>query len=206
MAERDKLAHKAHIQAAQNWLGKAASSLEAENEIRSDLHLMLAEAELRRANRHSLLTRGVKLALPPLAAVLIVLAGNALLHSEWQKDAQTTELPVVGAGTQEVFQENKKLAGKEESRVEYFKDSENMSVAPAMTSPDTNETVQSRVSADERSLQPVLQEAAQEAAPENALTVEQPSSVLAENSAERRTVPDPDMQQLMQSAAVILRK
>lgn len=49
MAATDRSDHKMCIQAARHWLDKAASSLEAENELRSDLQVMLAEAERYRA-------------------------------------------------------------------------------------------------------------------------------------------------------------
>lgn len=38
-----------HVKAAKLWLGKAEQSFDQENEIRGDLNLMLAEAELKRA-------------------------------------------------------------------------------------------------------------------------------------------------------------
>lgn len=40
---------KRHVKAAKEWLGKAEQSFEQENEIRGDLNLMLARAELKRA-------------------------------------------------------------------------------------------------------------------------------------------------------------
>ena len=38
-----------HIRAAREWLGRAENSLDKENDIRGDLNLMLAQAELQRA-------------------------------------------------------------------------------------------------------------------------------------------------------------
>ena len=38
-----------HIAAAKGWLNQAEDSLEQENDIRGDLNLMLAQAELQRA-------------------------------------------------------------------------------------------------------------------------------------------------------------
>lgn len=40
---------KKHIHAAKEWLGKAEKSLDADNSLRSDLNVMLAQAELQRA-------------------------------------------------------------------------------------------------------------------------------------------------------------
>ncbi|WP_196591350.1 hypothetical protein [Pectinatus frisingensis] len=46
MAKVDKVM-KEHVSAAKRWLGKAETSLENKNNIRGDLHIMLAEAELK---------------------------------------------------------------------------------------------------------------------------------------------------------------
>ncbi|MBB5336362.1 hypothetical protein [Pectinatus brassicae] len=48
MAKVDNMM-KEHITAAKKWLGKAETSLNNQNNIRGDIHLMLAEAELKRA-------------------------------------------------------------------------------------------------------------------------------------------------------------
>ncbi len=46
MAKSDEMM-KDHVSAAKKWLGKAETSLDNKNSIRSDLHIMLAEAELK---------------------------------------------------------------------------------------------------------------------------------------------------------------
>ena len=45
--ERERIC--AHVKAAKDWLGRAESSLEKEEDVRGGLNLMLAEAELQRA-------------------------------------------------------------------------------------------------------------------------------------------------------------
>lgn len=52
MAKVDNMMRE-HIAAAKKWLGKAETSLNNENNIRGDIHLMLAEAELKRAKEKS---------------------------------------------------------------------------------------------------------------------------------------------------------
>lgn len=75
---------KNHIRAARNWLGQAEHSLEHENDVRGDLKLMLAKAELSRVEdspRVFWLKRwGIRL-LPAVVAILLAGAGTAL----WQK-------------------------------------------------------------------------------------------------------------------------
>lgn len=52
MAKVDNMMRE-HIAAAKKWLGKAETSLNNDNNIRGDIHLMLAEAELKRAKEKS---------------------------------------------------------------------------------------------------------------------------------------------------------
>ena len=66
-----------HIAAAKGWLNQAEDSLEQENDIRGDLNLMLAQAELQRAqekNAPAGWLRWLKRLLP-LAAALCVAVG-----------------------------------------------------------------------------------------------------------------------------------
>lgn len=198
MEIRDKRAHKAHIEAAQNWLGKAASSLEAENEIRSDLHLMLAEAELYRAKRRSLWRRGAAWALPPLVAIALVAAGYALFIGGEDSVVRTSGTSVAGAGTQELLQENQNFAGKTADRVETFKDGGRVSVTPVHAASPIAETVPSA---------PVEHAPGETQQPRAEMTDRiEPAASAIEQPNEERRVPDTDVQQLMQSAAVILRQ
>lgn len=74
---------KKHVKAAKEWLGKAEQSFDQENEIRGDLNLMLAQAELKHAQEtkkigkkkkryQSLLIHGI---LAASVAGLVVVAG-----------------------------------------------------------------------------------------------------------------------------------
>ena len=96
--EREKIC--AHVKAAKDWLGRAESSLEKEEDVRGGLNLMLAEAELQRARETR---KGKRFArfLTPALAVLLALGGVAL-----QRSAEPTAAPVekssaaiVGQGT-----------------------------------------------------------------------------------------------------------
>ncbi len=75
-----------HIAAAKGWLSKADDSLEQENDIQGDLKLMLAHAELQRAqekNAQKLCVRWFKRLAPPLVACLLALAG--IIYSQDSK-------------------------------------------------------------------------------------------------------------------------
>ena len=68
--ERERLC--AHIRAAKDWLGRAESSLEREEDIKGGLNLMLAQAELQRAKETRRRERFAKLLAPALALVIAV--------------------------------------------------------------------------------------------------------------------------------------
>lgn len=96
--EREKIC--AHVKAAKDWLGRAESSLEKEEDVRGGLNLMLAEAELQRARETR---KGKRFArfLAPALAVLLALGGIVL-----QRSAEPTAAPaekssaaIVGQGT-----------------------------------------------------------------------------------------------------------
>ncbi len=79
MSER-KTRLKNHIKAAREWLCKAEDSLDKNNNIQGDLNLMLAQAELQRANesqnrRKKKINWIIRLA-PVAAAILLVFAGT----------------------------------------------------------------------------------------------------------------------------------
>lgn len=66
---------KNHVRAAKEWLGEAESSLDKEQDLRGDLKLMLAQAELQRANETKHLTKRelwLRRIIPLLCAVLLV--------------------------------------------------------------------------------------------------------------------------------------
>ena len=66
-----------HIRAARDWLGRAESSMDKKNDVRGDLNLMLAQAELQRARETKGLTKRASwlVRLAPLAAALLLVTG-----------------------------------------------------------------------------------------------------------------------------------
>ena len=96
--EREKIC--AHVKAAKDWLGRAESSLEKEEDVRGGLNLMLAEAELQRARETR---KGKRFArfLTPALAVLLALGGIVLQRSAEPTAAPAEKSPaaIVGQGT-----------------------------------------------------------------------------------------------------------
>lgn len=81
MSDRRK-AQKNHIRAARDWLGQAEHSLDNDNDVRGDLKLMLAKAELAQVKdspRSAKIRRWAGRILPALVAVCLIVAGMAAL-------------------------------------------------------------------------------------------------------------------------------
>lgn len=90
-----------HIRAARDWLGDAEDSLAQADDVRSDLKVMLAKAELAQvqAGPHTRrLQRWLRRSLPPAVAVLLVAAGcwgwQAYTSAPRQESAETTAVSV----------------------------------------------------------------------------------------------------------------
>ena len=96
--EREKIC--AHVKAAKDWLGRAESSLEKEEDVKGGLNLMLAEAELQRARETRKGKRFARFVAPALA-VLLALGGITLQRSAepTAAPAEKSPAPIVGQGT-----------------------------------------------------------------------------------------------------------
>lgn len=78
-----------HITAAKGWLSRAEDSLEQENAIQGDLKLMLAQAELKRAqekNDKKLCVRWFKRLAPGALACALALGG--IIYAQQSEDSQ----------------------------------------------------------------------------------------------------------------------
>ena len=80
-----------HIRAAREWLGRAENSLDKENDIRGDLNLMLAQAELQRAKESNGLARK-----PSWNVRLAPLAMHDFLSLEYVIDKNDSWLRLIG--------------------------------------------------------------------------------------------------------------
>lgn len=104
---------RAHVRAAREWLGRAESSLDRQEDIRSDLNLMLAQAELQRAKETKRLTKKERLLhrLAPFMAAGAMAAG-CFFFLQYERPAAvpaaapavTAAVPAVTAAVQTVEQ------------------------------------------------------------------------------------------------------
>ena len=83
-----------HVRAAREWLGQAETSLDKEEDIRGDLNVMLAQAELQRAKETKELTRAQRWLhrLVPIAAAFLLVAG-CLAFLRWEQPQSTAPAP-----------------------------------------------------------------------------------------------------------------
>ena len=97
---------RAHVRAAREWLGRAESSLDRQEDIRSDLNLMLAQAELQRAKETKRLTKKERLLhrLAPFMAAGAMAAGCFFFLQYERPAAVPAAAPAVTAAAQTVEQ------------------------------------------------------------------------------------------------------
>ena len=83
-----------HVRAAREWLGQAETSLDKKEDIRGDLNVMLAQAELQRAKETKELTRAQRWLhrLVPAAAAFLLVAG-CLAFLRWEQPQSTAPAP-----------------------------------------------------------------------------------------------------------------
>lgn len=194
--EQDKKIRQ-HITAAKGWLSQAEDSLAQENDIQGDLKLMLAQAELRRAqekNDKKLCVRWFKKLAPGIFACGLAL--GAIIY------AQPTGYDVLfsspdrldSAKADEQPHRVEQPAEKPEMAREYASHIDEKA-APAERSADTayvaHEEMQNVVSEPQAAVPKMAEPPRVEIQPQNAQSGEAPA---------------PDMQKLMQSAGSVLRK
>ena len=175
-----------HIAAAKGWLNQAEDSLEQENDIRGDLNLMLAQAELQRAQEKKAPAGWLcwMKRLLPLAAALCVAVGYVLyLRPVPPHAAPPVPVPMVqaaGEAAVDMGQDRPPEQAEELRRLPVVHEQE--AVPPA----------------EELRMMPLRQE--REAVP----SPEREQASAPEEKPVR--VPDIEMQKLMQDAGSILRE
>ena len=186
MSDRRR-AQKNHIRAARDWLGQAEHSLDKENDVRGDLNLMLAKAELAQVKdspRSAKLKRWAGRLLPALVAVILVVVGMAALP-------QGKKVPL--APQQDASLPTESMAEKKHS-AEVKPAEQERNADPAAPAPEP-----SPVKAEAPRTLPA------EAAPEQPRALprnEQPAPAVNKSG----QVPDAETQKLMQSAGKALRQ
>lgn len=186
-----------HITAAKGWLSRAEDSLEQENAIQGDLKLMLAQAELKRAqekNDKKLCVRWFKRLAPGVLACALALGGIIYAQQAEDRPSLPKQNPLTSTSLAE--QASSSGAGKDKA-MEANKSHQNLSEerefdTPAYVQIQPNEEAHSEEVSNTIESRPVEVES-QQATP--SLKNVQPSEV-----------PAPDMQKLMQSAGSTLRE
>lgn len=186
-----------HITAAKGWLSRAEDSLEQENAIQGDLKLMLAQAELKRAqekNDKKLCVRWFKRLAPGALACALALGG--IIYAQQSEDSPS--LPKQNPLTSNSLAEQASSTGAgRDKAMEAKKSQQNLSEerefdTPAYVQTQPNEEAHSEEVSDTIESRPVEVESQQAA---SSLKNVQPSEV-----------PAPAMQKLMQSAGSTLRE
>lgn len=186
-----------HITAAKGWLSRAEDSLEQENAIQGDLKLMLAQAELKRAqekNDKKLCVRWFKRLAPGALACALALGG--IIYAQQSEDSSS--LPKQNPLTSNSLAEQASSTGAgRDKAMEAKKSQQNLSEerefdTPAYVQTQPNEEAHSEEVYDTIESRPVEVESQQAA---SSLKNVQPSEV-----------PAPAMQKLMQSAGSTLRE
>lgn len=186
-----------HITAAKGWLSRAEDSLEQENAIQGDLKLMLAQAELKRAqekNDKKLCVRWFKRLAPGALACALALGG--IIYAQQAEDSPS--LPKQNPLTSNSLAEQASSTGAgRDKAMEARESQQNFSEerkfdTPAYVQTQPNEEAHSEEVSDTIESRPVEVESQQAA---SSLKNVQPSEV-----------PAPAMQKLMQSAGSTLRE
>lgn len=186
-----------HITAAKGWLSRAEDSLEQENAIQGDLKLMLAQAELKRAqekNDKKLCVRWFKRLAPGALACALALGG--IIYAQQSEDSSS--LPKQNPLTSNSLAEQASSTGAgRDKAMEARESQQNFSEerkfdTPAYVQTQPNEEAHSEEVSDTIESRPVEVESQQAA---SSLKNVQPSEV-----------PAPAMQKLMQSAGSTLRE
>lgn len=187
-----------HITAAKGWLSRAEDSLEQENAIQGDLKLMLAQAELKRAqekNDKKLCVRWFKRLAPGALACALALGG--IIYAQQSEDSQALPKQNQLTSTTSLVEQGSSSGAGRDKVVESEKSHQNLSEernfdTSAYVQIQPNEEAHSEEVANTIESRPVEVESQQ--APSSLKNV-QPSEV-----------PAPAMQKLMQSAGSKLRE
>lgn len=186
-----------HITAAKGWLSQAEDSLAQENTIQGDLKLMLAQAELKRAqekNDKKLCVRWFKRLAPGALACALALGG--IIYAQQAEDSQALPKPNPLTGTSLTEQVSSSGTGRDKA-MEAKKSHQNLSEerefdTPAYVQIQPNEEAHLEEVSNTIESRPVEVESQQAT---SSLKNVQPSQV-----------PAPAMQKLMQSAGSTLRE
>lgn len=190
MTDKKKL-YSEHITAAKDWLGKAEESIANDNDIRGDLNLMLAQAELQRAKEKddgALVRKWLKWLLPWLTALGIAFGYIYFLRPELFNSVHD-DVPAVTVTKEENVSADKIISPIEEKNEVSVKKTDNAEI-----SADNTENISADDSDEAEKIENISSD-----------SFEVPKSSVQTAEAEKNSLSAEDIQKMIQSAGKVLR-
>lgn len=192
MTDKKKL-YSEHITAAKDWLGKAEESIAKDNDIRSDLNIMLAQAELQRAKEKddtALIRKRLKWILPWITAIGIAVGYVYFLRPELFTTVREESPAVTVVKEENVPAKENIIQTDTDEKAEIPLQNENNAVKPI----DNTERVNVPETAVTEKIEGTYRE-----------RIEDKNDTVQEAETEKSSLPEKDIQKMIQSAGKILR-
>lgn len=192
MTDKKKL-YSEHITAAKDWLGKAEESIAKDNDIRSDLNIMLAQAELQRAKEKddtALIRKRLKWILPWITAIGIAVGYVYFLRPELFTTVREESPAVTVVKEENVPAKENIIQTYTDDKAEIPLQNENNAVKPI----DNTERVNVPETAVTEKIEGTYRE-----------RIEDKNNTVQEAETEKSSLPEKDIQKMIQSAGKILR-
>ena len=192
MTDKKKL-YSEHITAAKDWLGKAEESIAKDNDIRSDLNIMLAQAELQRAKEKddtALIRKRLKWILPWITAIGIAVGYVYFLRPELFTTVREESPAVTVVKEENVPAKENIIQTDTDEKAEIPLQNENNAVKPI----DNTERVNVPETAVTEKIEGTYRE-----------RIEDKNDTVQEVKTEKSSLPEKDIQKMIQSAGKILR-
>ena len=192
MTDKKKL-YSEHITAAKDWLGKAEESIAKDNDIRSDLNIMLAQAELQRAKEKddtALIRKRLKWILPWITAIGIAVGYVYFLRPELFTTVREESPAVTVVKEENVPAKENIIQTDTDDKAEIPLQNENNAVKPI----DNTERVNVPETAVTEKIEGTYRE-----------RIEDKNNTVQEAKTEKSSLPEKDIQKMIQSAGKILR-
>lgn len=192
MTDKKKL-YSEHITAAKDWLGKAEESIAKDNDIRSDLNIMLAQAELQRAKEKddtALIRKRLKWILPWITAIGIAVGYVYFLRPELFTTVREESPAVTVVKEENVPAKENIIQTDTDDKAEIPLQNENDAVKPI----DNTERVNVPETAVTEKIEGTYRE-----------RIEDKNDTVQEAETEKSSLPEKDIQKMIQSAGKILR-
>lgn len=192
MTDKKKL-YSEHITAAKDWLGKAEESIAKDNDIRSDLNIMLAQAELQRAKEKddtALIRKRLKWILPWVTAIGIAVGYVYFLRPELFTTIREEPPAVTVVKEENVPAKENIIQTDTDDKAEIPLQNENNAVKPI----DNTERVNVPETAVTEKIEGTYRE-----------RIEDKNDTVQEAETEKSSLPEKDIQKMIQSAGKILR-